>query len=88
MATKTPTAAIFDSLKGSWRLRRSLKSNLPQFPSGTFEGVATFRSRQSSANNVASELLYSEQGELRTDNGFVLKANRSAFAKESLWINS
>ncbi|KAK0273730.1 hypothetical protein LTR35_012167 [Friedmanniomyces endolithicus] len=76
MATKTPTAAIFDSLKGSWRLRRSLKSNLPQFPSGTFEGVATFRSRQSSANNVASELLYSEQGELRTDNGFVLKANR------------
>ncbi|KAK0893365.1 hypothetical protein LTS16_025062 [Friedmanniomyces endolithicus] len=76
MATKTPTAVIFESLKGSWRLRRSLNSSLPHFPSVTFEGVATFRSRPSSANNVASELLYSEQGELRTDNGFVLKANR------------
>ncbi|KAK3615735.1 hypothetical protein LTR56_026414 [Elasticomyces elasticus] len=76
MPAKTPTAVIFDSLAGSWRLRRSLKSELPHFPSGTFEGTATFRPRQPSANNVASELLYSEQGELRTENGFTLKANR------------
>jgi len=77
MAAKTPTAVIFESLKGSWRLRRSLKSQLPHFPSGTFEGVANFRPREPSASNVASELLYTEQGELRTDNGFTLKANRS-----------
>ncbi|KAK3110523.1 hypothetical protein LTR53_015089 [Teratosphaeriaceae sp. CCFEE 6253] len=76
MAAKTPTAVIFDSLRGSWRLRRSLKSQLPHFPSGIFEGVATFRSRKPSANNAASELLYTEHGELRTDNGFTLKANR------------
>ncbi|KAK5712599.1 hypothetical protein LTR17_017914 [Elasticomyces elasticus] len=76
MPAKTPTAVIFDSLAGSWRLRRSLKSELPHFPSGTFEGTATFRPRRPSANNVASELLYSEQGELRTENGFTLKANR------------
>lgn len=76
MATKTPTAAIFDSLKGSWRLRRSLNSVLPGFPSGIFEGTASFTPRPPSAHAIAAELLYAEQGELRTDNGFTLKANR------------
>ncbi|KXS96117.1 hypothetical protein AC578_7784 [Pseudocercospora eumusae] len=76
MSAKTPIAAIFDGLKGSWRLRRSLNSNLPGFPSGTFEGVATFRPRTPTAHSSAGELVYSEQGELKTDNGFTLKANR------------
>lgn len=70
MASKTPVAAIFESLKGSWRLKRSLNSVLPGFPSGIFEGTAQFTSR------TPVELLYSEQGELKTDNGFTLKANR------------
>lgn len=77
MSGKTPTAAIFESLRGSWRLRRSLNSVLPGFPSGIFEGTATFTLRQPSAHSIAAELLYAEQGELRTDNGFTLKANRS-----------
>lgn len=76
MAAKTPVKAIFDSLKGSWRLRRSLDSVLPGFPSGIFEGTATFKSREPTAHSVAGELLYSEQGELKTDNGMTLRANR------------
>lgn len=73
---KLPAAAIFEGLKGSWRLRRSLNSSLPAFPSGTFDGLATFHPRAPTAHSAAAELLYSEQGELRTDNGFTLKANR------------
>lgn len=76
MAAKTPIATIFESLAGAWRLRRSLNSTLAGFPSGTFEGTATFRPRKPTADTTAGELLYSEQGELKMENGLVLKANR------------
>ncbi|KAK5108495.1 hypothetical protein LTR62_008235 [Meristemomyces frigidus] len=76
MGVSTPTKAIFDSLQGSWRMKRSLNSILPGFPSGMFEGTATFTPRRPGAHSVAGELLYAEQGELRTDNGFTLRANR------------
>jgi len=76
-SNKTPIHAIFEGLKGSWRLKRSLNSALPGFPSGTFEGTATFTPKKTISGAVAAELLYSEQGELKTDNGFTLKANRS-----------
>ncbi|KAF2724337.1 hypothetical protein K431DRAFT_200047, partial [Polychaeton citri CBS 116435] len=76
MARKSPTAAIFAALKGSWRLKRSLDSALPNFPSGIFEGTATFTPKEPSAHSVAAELLYSEIGELRTVGGLTLKANR------------
>lgn len=76
MASKTPIAAIFDALKGSWRLKRALDSALPGFPSGTFTGTASFSSRKPTADTTAGELLYAEQGELKTDAGFTLKANR------------
>ncbi|GAB7360784.1 hypothetical protein MBLNU230_g0771t1 [Neophaeotheca triangularis] len=76
MAAKSPTAVIFASLQGSWKLRRQLQSALPGFPSGIFEGTATFAPRNPSAHSVAGELLYHEQGELRTENNLTLKANR------------
>lgn len=76
MSFKTPTAVIFDNLQGSWRLRRSLNSALPGFPSGTFEGTASFKPRAPTTHTAAGELVYSEQGELKMDNGHVLKANR------------
>lgn len=76
MAAKTTAAAIFEGLKGSWRLRRSLNSQLAGFPSGIFEGIARFTPRTPTAHSAAGELVYSEQGELKTDNGFTLKANR------------
>lgn len=76
MAAKTPIAAIFENLGGAWKLRRSLNSVLPGFPTGIFEGTATFRPRKPTAHTTAGEFLYSEQGELRMDNGLTLKANR------------
>ncbi|KAK3674433.1 hypothetical protein LTR78_005519 [Recurvomyces mirabilis] len=76
MSAKSPTKAIFDSLQGSWRLKRSLNSILPGFPSGTFEGTAQFTPRTPGAHSVAGELLYAERGELKTDNGYKLRANR------------
>ncbi|KAM3414167.1 hypothetical protein BST61_g10825 [Cercospora zeina] len=76
MAAKTTAAAIFEGLKGSWRLRRSLNSQLAGFPSGTFEGIAKFTPRTPTAHSAAGELVYSEQGELKTDTGFTLRANR------------
>lgn len=76
MNAKSPIGTIFESLKGGWRLKRSLNSVLPGFPSGVFEGTATFTPRTPGAESIAAELLYAENGELKTDNGFTLKANR------------
>ncbi|WPG98814.1 Hypothetical protein R9X50_00161100 [Acrodontium crateriforme] len=76
MNAKTPVAAIFESLQGSWRLRRALDSKLPGFPSGIFEGTASFTPRQPTAETTAGELLYSENGELKTGNGLSLRATR------------
>jgi hypothetical protein len=45
-----------------------LNSSLPGFPSGIFEGTATFVPRKPTAHSIAAELLY--------HNGFTLKANR------------
>ena len=93
MNSKAPVATIFESLKGSWRLRRSLNSVLPDFPSGIFEGTASFTTRKPTAHSVADELHYTEQGELKTANGFTLKANRKYIyrytadeAKISAWF--
>ncbi|KAF2770376.1 hypothetical protein EJ03DRAFT_310645 [Teratosphaeria nubilosa] len=76
MSSKSATAAIFESLRGTWRMRRSLNSVVAGFPSGTFEGQAILSPRKPSAHSVAAELLYAEEGELKTDNGFTLRANR------------
>jgi hypothetical protein len=76
MASKTPVSVIFEGLKGSWHLKRSLNSVLPGFPSGIFEGTASFVPRKPTAHSAAGELLYAEQGELKTDTGLTLKANR------------
>jgi hypothetical protein len=76
MAELTNVGNIFRNLMGTWKLRRTLNSSLPGFPSGTFEGTATFVPRKPTAHSIAAELLYHEEGELKTDNGFTLKANR------------
>jgi hypothetical protein len=71
-----PAAEIFKSLRGSWTLKRSLNSVLPGFPSGIFQGEASFTPRKPSAHSVKAELLYTENGELKTDTGLTLTANR------------
>lgn len=76
MNRERPIAEIFRSLKGSWKLKRSLNSALPGFPSGIFEGTASFLPRKPTAHSAKAELLYSEKGELKTDTGLTLSANR------------
>ncbi|KAK6532688.1 hypothetical protein TWF281_006866 [Arthrobotrys megalospora] len=68
----TASSSIFAALNGTWTLRRTLSSALPSFPSGTFTGSATFTPHDSSP----SSLLYSETGELKTENGLTLRANK------------
>lgn len=76
MSQLTTVGNIFCNLMGTWKLRRTLNSVMPGFPSGTFEGTATFVPRKPTAHSVTAELLYHEEGELKTDTGFTLKANR------------
>jgi hypothetical protein len=76
MANAKPVAEIFKALRGTWKLKRSLNSALPGFPSGIFEGTATFTPRKPTIHNAKAELLYSEQGQLKTDTGLTLTANR------------
>ena len=76
MPELTAVANICRSLRGTWRLRRELNSALPGFPSGILVGTAAFTPRKPSAHSVALELLYAEEGELKTENVFTLKANR------------
>lgn len=85
-----PLDTIFRGLEGSWQLRRSLVSQLPGFPSGTFEGRATM-TRHSAFNQ--SSYLYHETGVLITDQGLRLEANRKYIyryepqdAKISAWF--
>lgn len=73
MESKPPLEAIFKSLEGSWKMHRRLTSELPAFPSGTFTGTATF-TPNTAFNN--SSYLYHETGELVTDTGYTLRANR------------
>ncbi|KAL1310790.1 hypothetical protein AAFC00_001033 [Neodothiora populina] len=73
MEIKPPLEAIFKSLEGSWHMHRRLTSELPAFPSGTFTGSATFKPHGAFNN---SSYLYHETGELVTDTGYTLRANR------------
>ncbi|KAI5253821.1 hypothetical protein E4T42_02711 [Aureobasidium subglaciale] len=68
-----PLETIFKSFAGTWKLCRSLTSALPGFPSGTFTGTATFKPHNAFG---ASSLLYHETGELVTEQGYKLLANR------------
>jgi len=76
MSVKRSINVLFESLRGSWQLKRSLNSTLPNFPTGIFEGTATFTARNPRAHSTATELLYFEQGELKLETGLLLKAKR------------
>lgn len=68
--------AIFAGLIGDWVLVRSLKSALPAYPTGTFNGVATFRERNPTDPAFDSEYLYIEEGSFTTEQGMTLSATR------------
>jgi hypothetical protein len=68
--------ATFRALQGTWNLHRTLTSTLPQYPSGTFRGTASFHPRQPTAPEYSAEMLYVEDGELTTLQGFVMRGSR------------
>ena len=70
------TRAIFAGLKGDWKLVRSLKSAISAYPSGTFDGLATFRERIPTDPAFDAEYLYLENGHFKTQQGFTLSATR------------
>lgn len=70
------TEDLFSALAGRWHLRRKLDSKDLAYPSGYFRGIAVLAPRQSTATDYTAELLYSEEGELTTDSGLLLKGSR------------
>ncbi|KAK6533731.1 hypothetical protein TWF694_002662 [Orbilia ellipsospora] len=72
----TTPQTIFNALRGTWTLHRTLTSAIPSFPSGTFTGTATLTPHPPSTSHPPTSLLYSESGELKTDTGLILRANK------------
>ena len=70
------TGAMFAGLKGDWKVVRSLESAIPAYPSGIFDGLATFRERIPSDPAFDNEYLYVEDGHFQTQQGFTLSATR------------
>lgn len=70
------TGAIFAGLKGDWKVVRSLESAIPAYPSGIFDGLATFRERIPSDPAFDNEYLYVEDGHFKTQQGLTLSATR------------
>jgi hypothetical protein len=63
-------------MQGCWKLRRTITSFLPGFPSGTLQGTAWFHPRRPTNQNYLSEYLYVEEGSLKTDAGLELRASK------------
>lgn len=67
---------LFIALKGSWKLIRYLHSAIPTNPSGILEGTVIFQARASTDPMYDLEYLYTENGQLVTEQGFTLSASR------------
>ncbi|KZF26974.1 hypothetical protein L228DRAFT_258323 [Xylona heveae TC161] len=69
--------AVFRAMHGKWHMSRELNSALPTHPSGNFTGTAKFHARFPTDPAYDMEMLYHEEGELVTNQGWTLRANRS-----------
>ena len=72
----TISKRIFDALAGNWTVNRSIKSALPTYPSGSFEGTASFESRPPTADTYDAEYLYVENGQFNAEQGLSFQATR------------
>ena len=70
------TKTIFDSLRGDWKLFRTILSKDQSYPSGELVGNATFVQRLPSDDAFDGEYLYSENGEFITNRGLRMQASR------------
>ena len=76
LLSRETTKRLFKALKGSWKLKRYLHSAIATYPSGMLEGTATFQERPSTDPAYDMEYLYTENGQLVTEQGFCLPASR------------
>ena len=67
---------LFQGLEGKWLIRRNLKSAIPTYLSGLFEGTAVFEARNPTDEGYDLEYLYIESGQFTTEQGFTTKATR------------
>ena len=67
---------IFTALRGEWTLQRCLHSVIPTYPSGSLRGKAKFKERPPTDPAYDLEYLYTEVGELITQQGSKLAASR------------
>ena len=75
-AAKDQLKGLFKDLQGIWKLERELESSHPSFPSGNFEGSATFEPRDPTGDTHTGEYLYIEEGDFVNAQGLTLKASR------------
>lgn len=70
--------AVFRALQGIWKVERTLISQTPAHPTGTFSGSASFHPRDPSDNEARydMEYLYNESGEFKIQNGPTFPASR------------
>ncbi|KAF9505958.1 hypothetical protein BS47DRAFT_1489564 [Hydnum rufescens UP504] len=76
---KWVAAAVYSALQGPWKIERRLESAMSTLPSGTFRGRASFTRRVTQASTPSSpeyEYGYLETGQLTTDTGLQLDAQR------------
>lgn len=69
--------AVFRALQGKWTLTRHIRSAISTYPTGTFTGEAFMYPRQPTAAGYAAEFLYTEKGELLTEQGLRMTGSRS-----------
>ena len=67
---------LFQGLQGQWKLHRNLRSAIPLYPSGSFEGSAVFEARDPTDEAYDLEYLYIENGKFTTEQGFIMEAAR------------
>ena len=71
-----PLGTVFNSMAGEWKMDRTITSQSSTFPSGHFTGKANLQPRPPTEAGYDREMLYSEEGDFKTDNGMVFRANR------------
>ena len=72
----SPAKQAFNALGGRWKIYRVLKSALSTYPSGVFQGTASFISRYPTDLQYQGEYAYIEEGELSTETGLSIKGGR------------
>ncbi|KAL8725118.1 MAG: hypothetical protein Q9166_007560 [cf. Caloplaca sp. 2 TL-2023] len=73
---KTICEHIFDALAGTWTIEREIRSALPTYPCGIFNGEAQLERRPQTDPEYDKEYLYVENGSFTTDQGSTFPATR------------